>query len=152
VHLIWAQFGLDMGWRQTPVDWQLSQSEPEDTCEGCGLARKRATAYFCHACARPYDPLRCYLDGELAFDSVHMQRISDDNWPLVVAEEKKRRARTMSRKAMFEEEVAAENTEPVAEAGAAPEPPPAAPPAPLAPPAPKHKAKPKAEDWTENDG
>jgi hypothetical protein len=98
IDLVWAQFGLTMGWREKPVDWQLSQNDPEETCDGCGAAKKRALAIFCHACSRPYVALDAYLAGEIPVDSVHMNRIPEDQWHLVEAEEEKRAARRASRK------------------------------------------------------
>lgn len=92
MHLVWAQYGLDMGWREKPVDWQLSTNEPEESCEGCGSAKKRATAYFCHACNRPYDPFRCFMDGEIDITSVYMHRITkEEDWEKIHAEEARRK-------------------------------------------------------------
>jgi hypothetical protein len=92
VHRIWAQWGLDMGFREKPVDWLLSVDDPTETCDGCGSAKKRALAYFCHACARPYDPFRAYMDKELPYESAHMGKLTDEQWPIVNAEEQRRRS------------------------------------------------------------
>lgn len=92
MHLVWAQYGLDMGWREKPVDWQLSSNEPEDCCEGCGAAKKRATAYNCHACLRPYDPFRSFMDGEIGIDHLHMGRITKaEDWEKIHEEEARRK-------------------------------------------------------------
>lgn len=95
VHRIWAQWGLDMGFREKAVDWLLSVDDPTETCGGCGSAKKRALAYFCHACARPYDPFRAYMDKELPYESAHLGRLTDEQWELVNAEELKRRSRRL---------------------------------------------------------
>lgn len=92
-HLIWAQYGLDMGYREKPVDWHVSTDEPDDTCGGCGAAKKRALAVFCHACNRPYDALAAFLGDEIGFDSSYLNRISDEDWPKVLAHENRRRTR-----------------------------------------------------------
>lgn len=92
IHRVWHQFGLDMGFTQKVEPWLTSQSEPDETCGGCGAGKKRGTAYFCHACARPYSPLEAYLAGELSIDSVHMNRIQDADWAIVRKEEARRKA------------------------------------------------------------
>jgi hypothetical protein len=94
MHRVWAQFGLDMGWREKAPEWLLQVNDPTESCEGCGSGKKRALAHFCHACNRAYDPLRSYLEGELGIDSVHMNRITrDEDWVLIHEEEAKRKAR-----------------------------------------------------------
>lgn len=60
---MWAQFALDMGWKQTAPEWMNSKLESEVTCRACGKGRKRTDAHFCD-CGRPYDPLAAFLDGE----------------------------------------------------------------------------------------
>jgi len=91
VHRIWAQFSLDMGWRQSVPIWLTAQNESEETCEGCGAGKKRATAFFCHACARPYSPLKAYMAGELGIESVHLNRIKPEEWVEVRKEEARRK-------------------------------------------------------------
>lgn len=80
VHRVWHQFGMDMGWTDKQQPWLLTQNDPEETCEGCGATKKRALAYFCHACARPYDPFRCFMDNELGIESVFLNRCTPDQW------------------------------------------------------------------------
>lgn len=98
VHLIWAQYGLDQGWREKAVDWQLSTDSNNELCGGCGATRKSLTAHFCQSCSRAYDPLRSYLEGELPIDSVQMERVPDEQWHLVEAEEAHRVARKQRRR------------------------------------------------------
>lgn len=90
--LVWAQYGLDMGWREKPVDWHVGAEESGDGCEGCGAARARALAYFCHKCGRSYDPFVAYMDGELGFESAQLNRIAAEKWPVLIAEENRRRS------------------------------------------------------------
>jgi hypothetical protein len=90
MHRVWAQYGLDQGWREKAPEWLLQINDPTESCEGCGAGKKRALAHFCHACSRPYDPFRSFMEGELALDSVHMNRIKDEDWAKVHEEEAKR--------------------------------------------------------------
>lgn len=85
------QWALDRGLMTKVEPWLLSQSEPDETCL-CGAGRKAHAKYFCHACQRPFDPFQAYMDKELGIDSVHMQRIKDEQWPIVRKEEKRRQA------------------------------------------------------------
>lgn len=59
----WAQYALDMGWKQNAPEWMNSKLESEESCKGCGKGRKRNDAHFCE-CGRPYNPLAAFLDGE----------------------------------------------------------------------------------------
>lgn len=100
-HRVWHQFQLDMGWESTPKPWMHIQSSAQITCDGCGAPKKRVVAVFCHACARPFDPLEAYMRGELDVSSVHMNRIEPEGWEKVRTEEKRRRD---LRKSLLEEE------------------------------------------------
>lgn len=80
IHRVWHQFALDMGWKEKPEPWLLSQKDFEVSCDGCGAGKKKATAFFCHACARPYVPFEAYKAGELGIESVHLNRCTDTEW------------------------------------------------------------------------
>lgn len=93
IHRIWDQYSVDMGWQQAPSPWSLAQTEPEETCV-CGAGKKNSLALLCHACARPYDPLKAYLAGEIGIDSVHMRKITKpEEIAIVRKHEKEMRAR-----------------------------------------------------------
>ena len=92
VHKIWHQFELDMGWRTNPAPWITLTHENAETCEGCGEPKKRATAFFCHKCARPYHPLEAYMAGEIGVDHPAMNRVAPTEWPAIREEEKRRKA------------------------------------------------------------
>lgn len=94
IHRVWHQYALDMGWKQSPEPWLHSSNDPEETCTGCGAGKKRAEAFFCHACNRPYDPLKAYLAGEIGIESVHMRRITK---PEEVAQVRKHEAAMKAR-------------------------------------------------------
>jgi hypothetical protein len=91
VHRIWAQWGLDMGFREKPPEYLLTINDPTESCEGCGAAKKRALAYACHACGRYYDVFQAYMDKEIGFENMQMVRLKDEQWPLVHEEEARRR-------------------------------------------------------------
>ena len=67
------------------------RNENAETCEGCGSPKKRATAYFCEKCARPFDPLKAYLAGELGLEHPAMNRLKPEDWAQVREEEKRRK-------------------------------------------------------------
>lgn len=91
VHRIWHQFEMDMGWRNVAAPWITLHHDEAETCEGCGEPKKRATAFFCHKCARPYDPLKAYMAGEIGVEHPAMNRVAATEWPAIRAEEKRRR-------------------------------------------------------------
>lgn len=92
VHRIWGQYSLDMGFRSTAPDWLLRRAnEPEETCEGCGEPRKKASAFFCHACARPYDPFACYMAGEIGINHGSLNRLKPEQWAEIHKEEARRK-------------------------------------------------------------
>lgn len=90
---VWCQYQLDMGYRHVPPSWLTEQNIVEETCGGCGTARKRATAYFCHQCNRVYDPLVAYMDKEIPMSHPSMDRVKDADWAKVQTEEAARRKR-----------------------------------------------------------
>jgi hypothetical protein len=63
VHRIWAQYSLDMGWKQTTPRWLNSSLDTETSCKGCGAPVKRTDAFFCE-CGRPYNAYSAYMAGE----------------------------------------------------------------------------------------
>lgn len=92
VHRLWHQYEMDMGWRQTAAPWITLTTEGAVTCEGCGEPKKRVTAFFCHKCARPYQPFEAYVAGELGVDHPSLNRCTDKQWAEIRAIEKKRKA------------------------------------------------------------
>jgi len=92
VHRIWHQYEMDMGWRQTQAPWVTMTTESSVTCLGCGEPSKRVEAYFCHKCARVYDPFAAYMAKEIPVTHPAMDRIEDKQWPLVHKEEERRKA------------------------------------------------------------
>jgi hypothetical protein len=92
IHRIWHQYEVDMGWRQTPAPWVTLTNENAVTCEGCGEQKKRVTAYFCHKCARPYQPFEAYVAGELSIEHPSLNRCDAKQWTEIRAIEKKRKA------------------------------------------------------------
>ena len=62
-HRIWAQFALDMGWKQVAPPWMNAQLDSEEACKGCGKGKSRSDAWFC-ACGRPYNPYAAFMAGE----------------------------------------------------------------------------------------
>ena len=89
-HRIWHQYEMDMGWRQVAAPWVTLSNEPTVTCEGCGSPKKRVDAYFCHACARPYDPFDAYKAGELGIEHPSLNRCNAKQWAEIREIEKKR--------------------------------------------------------------
>ena len=92
IHRIWHQYEMDMGWRQTPAPWVTLSTENVEVCEGCGEGKKRVTAYFCHKCARPYQPFEAYVAGELGIEHPSLNRCDAKQWAEIRAIEKKRKA------------------------------------------------------------
>lgn len=92
IHRIWHQYEMDMGWRQVAAPWVTMNNEPTVTCQGCGEPKKRVDAYFCHKCARVYDPLVAYMAKEIPASHIAMERIADAEWPKVRKEEERRKA------------------------------------------------------------
>jgi hypothetical protein len=91
VHRVWHQYEMDMGWRTNAAPWITLMHENAATCEGCGEPKKRATAFFCHKCARPYEPMAAYMAGEIGIDHPALNRVPVDQWPAIRTEEKRRR-------------------------------------------------------------
>lgn len=91
VHRVWHQYEMDMGWRTTAAPWITLTHENQETCVGCGEPKKRAEAYFCK-CGRVYDPFKAYMDKEIPMSHDQMARVADDKWPLIRAEEARRKA------------------------------------------------------------
>jgi hypothetical protein len=80
VHRIWHQYEIDMGWREIPAPWvTLTNANPE-TCGGCGNAKKRAEAFFCWNCQRPYDPFKAYEAGEMGIEHPSLNRCTTQEW------------------------------------------------------------------------
>ena len=90
IHRVWHQYEINMGWRQNPAPWITLQHDHQETCAGCGEAKKRVDAYFCHKCSRVYDPLEAYMAREIPITHPAMERIADKDWPKVNAEEGRR--------------------------------------------------------------
>lgn len=63
VHRIWAQYAIDMGWKQQAPPWMSATLESEETCKGCGKGKKRNDAWFCD-CGRPYNAFAAFMSGE----------------------------------------------------------------------------------------
>lgn len=59
----WAQFSLDMGWKQQAPSWMNAMLESEESCKGCGKGKKKTGAYFCE-CGRPFDAYVAFMAGE----------------------------------------------------------------------------------------
>lgn len=92
VHRTWHQFALDMGWKEKPAAWMVSIDDPTDTCIGCGAARARADAFFCHKCNRPYDAYAAFMAGEDVPQS-YLVAYKGDQWNDIVKESKRRKER-----------------------------------------------------------
>jgi hypothetical protein len=90
VHRTWAQYALDMGWKEKKPDWLMTTRDNEATCTACGTFKKKADAHFC-VCGVPYDPFRSYMDGFLDIANVHLNRITPEQWKAVRKEEEKRK-------------------------------------------------------------
>jgi hypothetical protein len=80
VHRIWHQYEIDMGWRETPAPWITLTNVNPETCAGCGNAKKRAEAYFCWNCQRPYQPFKAYVDGELGVEHPSLNKCTPEEW------------------------------------------------------------------------
>lgn len=63
IHRIWAQFFIDMGWKQIAPLWMSANLEGEEVCKGCGKGKTRGDAWAC-TCGRYYNPLAAFLAGE----------------------------------------------------------------------------------------
>lgn len=59
----WAQFSLEMGWKQQAPSWMNATLDSDESCKGCGAGKKKTGAVFCQ-CGRPYNALQAFLDGE----------------------------------------------------------------------------------------
>ncbi|MGA7885230.1 MAG: hypothetical protein WCA44_05760 [Acidobacteriaceae bacterium] len=92
VHRTWHQFEMDMGYRQTPAPWITLSTENAKTCAGCGEPQKRVDAYFCHKCARPYEPFEAYKAGELGIEHPSLNRCDAKQWDEIRKIEAKRKA------------------------------------------------------------
>ena len=92
IHRIWHQYEMDMGWRQQAAPWITLQNDSQETCLGCGEAKKRVEAFFCHKCNRVYDPIAAYMAKEIPITHPAMDRLKDTDWPKVHKEEARRRA------------------------------------------------------------
>lgn len=92
IHRIWHQYEMDMGWRQTPAPWVTLSAENAKTCAGCGEPQKRVDAYFCHKCARPYEPFEAYKAGELGIEHPSLNRCDAKQWDEIRKIEAKRKA------------------------------------------------------------
>lgn len=97
VHRIWAQFAIDMGWKQVAPPWMSAVLDSEETCKGCGKGRARSDAWAC-ACGRFYNPLAAFLAGENVPEA-YIYALSDSKDIAQAEAEMKRR---MAAKARFE--------------------------------------------------
>jgi len=59
----WAQFSLDMGWKQVAPRWMNATLDSDESCKGCGRGKKKTGAHFCE-CGRPYDAYAAFMAGE----------------------------------------------------------------------------------------
>lgn len=59
----WAQFSVDMGWKQNTPPWMNAMLDSEESCKGCGRGKKKTGAHFCE-CGRPFDPFKAFMAGE----------------------------------------------------------------------------------------
>jgi hypothetical protein len=59
----WAQFSLDMGWKQNAPPWMNAQLDSEESCKGCGRGKKKTGAHFCE-CGRPFNAYEAFMAGE----------------------------------------------------------------------------------------
>lgn len=59
----WAQFSVDMGWKQQTPPWMNAMLDSEESCKGCGKGKKKTGAFFCE-CGRPFDAYVAFMAGE----------------------------------------------------------------------------------------
>lgn len=97
VHRKWDDFALKMGWKEQAAQWTSSKLDNEESCKGCGKARKRLDAWACE-CGRYYNALAAYLAGE-PVPEAYIYALSD---PKDVEQAEKEMKRRAAQKAKFE--------------------------------------------------
>ena len=86
----WAQFALDMGWKQQAPPWMNATLDSEESCKGCGKGKKKTGAFFCE-CGRPFDAFEAFMAGENVPES-YLFALKDKQLDTVLAELAKREA------------------------------------------------------------
>lgn len=84
----WAQFSLDMGWKEVAPPWMNASLDSEESCKGCGKGKKKTGAFFCD-CGRPFDAFAAFMAGENVPES-YLFALKDKELEQVLAELGKR--------------------------------------------------------------
>lgn len=90
VHRVWAQWGLDMKFRETPPKWLIaSVDENRKKCPSCKRPAIDETAWFC-MCGTPYNAYDAYMSGQ-EVGMVHLVNLPDEQREKVKEEMARRR-------------------------------------------------------------
>ena len=91
-HRLWAQFGLDMGFRDTPPRWmERAVQEGAKRCPRCQLPAQNDAAWFC-VCGTPYDAFEAFMAGQ-DVGEVHLISLPDKQFKEVQKETARRQER-----------------------------------------------------------
>jgi hypothetical protein len=92
-HRTWAQFGLDMGWRDLAPPWmERAMQEGLKRCPRCQLSAQNALAWFC-VCGTPYDAFTAFMAGQDVAE-VHLINLPDEQFEQVREESERRRQKS----------------------------------------------------------
>lgn len=85
MHRIWAQWGLDMGFRENAPDWmERAVEEGAKKCPSCKRSAIDPGAHFC-ICGVPFDAYEAYMAG-LEVATVHLINLPEDKLKKVKTE------------------------------------------------------------------